>query len=314
MKVLIIKPSSFGDIVQALPCADALKRSFDNVHISWVAFNQWKDILKLCPDIDEIIGWDRTGGIKEFLRLIKFLRKTKYDFVFDLQGLLRSASLAKFIKADNKIGVSGMKELSNLLIKEVYPQNAKINATLRNLEIIRYAAKKVLEPAVNIKFDIETIRQSEKILTDAGIFGDFIVLQPFARGKGKDWSIENYKKFIDLWVQNYPSVKIVVLGTQKDFGSICKDGIFDLCGKTDLKQLAAVLSKSKAAIGADTGSMHLAAMLNIPSVFIFGNSNINETAPYIGKFSLIINDKNHKDINKISPEKVFAETQKLIKT
>jgi ADP-heptose:LPS heptosyltransferase len=315
MKILIIKPSSFGDIVQALACADALKKSFDNVQISWVVFNQWKDIVELCSDIDEIICWDRKGGIKEFVRLVRFLRKTEYDFVFDLQGLLRSASLAKCIRAKNKIGVSGMKEMSGLLIKEVYPQNAKINATLRNLETVRFATKKILEPKVNIKTPNEIVGQADEILRKAGLKSgaNFIVLQPFARGKGKDWSVQNYEKLIPLIKQQYPNLEIIILGVQADFGKIHSPDIFDLCGKTNLKQLCAILSSSNvsAAIGADTGSMHLSTILGVPSILIFGNSNITETSPHIGTFSLLINNPHPKQINQITPEQVIASLASL---
>jgi ADP-heptose:LPS heptosyltransferase len=311
MKVLIIKPSSFGDIVQALSCADALKRSFDNVCIHWIVFEQWRGIVELCSDIDEVISWDRRGGVKEFLRLIRFLRKEKYDYVFDLQGLLRSAVLAKFTKADIKLGVSGMKEMSSVLIKEVRPQNAKINATLRNLETIRFVTHKILEPKVNIKIPDEVFFQSERILSDNKINKDFIVFLPFSRGKGKDWSVENYYRLIFLIKQKYPFLQIVVLGVKEDYGKIDSKNIIDLCGKTNLKELAAILSKSKGAIGADTGPMHLAAVLNVASVFIFGNSDVNETSPYIGKFSILINEKKHKDINKISPETVFKQAENL---
>ena len=103
-------------------------------------------------------------------------------------------------------------------------------------------------------------------------------------------------------------MNIVVLGMKNDFGKL-GGKVFDLCGRTNLKQLAAILSKSKAAIGADTGSMHLAAIMEIPSIFIFGASDINETAPLIGKFSLLINKQNPKNINAITPQQVFEKYQ-----
>ncbi|MDR2708687.1 MAG: glycosyltransferase family 9 protein [Elusimicrobiota bacterium] len=312
MKVLIIKPSSFGDIICALACADALKRSYKNVSISWVVFKQWKDVLKLCPDIDEIISWDRLGGLKEFIRVVKFCRRTKFDYVFDLQGLLRTALLAKFIKAENKFGVSGMKEMSHILIEEIYPQNAKINATLRNLETIRFVTKQKFDPKINLRIPADIKEKADNILLQNGVKNNFIVLQPFARGKGKDWSVQNYKELIILLQKKYPHLDIVILSTAKDFGNFKDCGVFDLCGQTNILELAAILSKAKIAIGADTGSMHLACALNTPSVFIFGASNMIETSPYIGKFRLLVNKKNHRDINKISPQEVFCQAQEFI--
>ena len=135
MKILIIKPSSFGDIVQALPCANALKLSYPGCEITWVVFKGWEDLISLCSDVDKTIVWDRKKGIKGFFEVLKIIRQTEYDLIFDLQGLLRSALLAKFAKGKNKIGVSGMKEFSNILIKEAYPENAKINLLAKGFRL-----------------------------------------------------------------------------------------------------------------------------------------------------------------------------------
>jgi ADP-heptose:LPS heptosyltransferase len=309
MKILIIKPSSFGDIVHALPCANALKQVYQNCKISWVVFKNWEHIPKLCSDVDEIITWERKRGVKGFLEVLNSIRRTKYDVILDLQGLLRSAFLAKFAKAKIKIGVPGMKEFSNLLIKEVCPEKANTNATLRNLEVVKSLTGKTFQPKVNIKIDIDV----NNILNNNGILKDFIAFVPFARGKGKNWSVNNYHKLISLIRNKFANIQIVVLGLKSDFGKLQSNQITDLCGKTSTEELAGILSKSKVVVGADTGPMHLAAILNVPAVFIFGCSDINETAPYLGKFSLLINKENKDNIDDIKPETVFGEIEKWIK-
>jgi ADP-heptose:LPS heptosyltransferase len=309
MKILIIKPSSFGDIIQALPCANALKQAYPCCQINWVVFKIWQDIPKLCLDIDEVIVWDRKNKVPGFFEALNKVRQTEYDVVIDLQGLLRSALLAKFAKSKIKIGVPGMKEFSNFLIKEVYPKNADINATLRNLEPVKFLTGKLYKPNVNIKI----VSDNDKILMDNGLSKDFIVFIPFARGEGKNWGIDNYHKLISLIKNKLFDMQIVLLGSESDFGKIESKEVIDLCGKTSIDELAGVLSKSKIAVGADTGPMHLAAILNVPAVFIFGCSDINETAPYIGKFSLLINKEDKDNINAINPENVFLEIEKWIK-
>jgi ADP-heptose:LPS heptosyltransferase len=313
MKILIIKPSSFGDIVQAVPCAAALKKAYPGCEISWVVFKQWETLLEIFPDIDNIAAWDRKKGISGFFNVLKEVKKTEFDIIIDLQGLMRSTLLTKMAKGKVKLGVPGMKEFSGVLITEPYPENAKMNATLRNLEPVRFLTGKKFTPEININIDAETLQKASGILGSAGVKERFIALMPFARGKGKDWSIENYMSLIGLINTKYPSFDIVILGSKGDYGRIKSDKAKDMCGMTDLKELAAVLSKASAAVGAETGSMHLAAVLNVPSVFIFGNSDINETAPYIGKFSLLANTQDRKEINKIKPEEVLSAAEKWIK-
>jgi len=309
MKILIIKPSSFGDIIQALPCANALKQAYPDSNISWVVFKNWEAVPKLCSDIDEIISWDRRRGIRGFFNVLKSIRRTEYDIIIDLQGLLRSALLARFAKAKIKIGVPGMKECSNILIKEVYPEKVNINATLRNLETIRFLTGKPFQPKVNININTNV----GSVLNKNGVSKDFIAFVPFARGKGKNWSIDNYHKLISLIKNNFADMQIVVLGAKSEFGEIQSSEVIDLCGKTSIEELAAILSKSKAVVGADTGPMHLSAVLNVPSIFIFGHSDIKETAPCLGRFSLLINKENKDNINAIKPETVFLEIEKWIK-
>ncbi len=313
MKILIIKPSSFGDIVQALPCAAALKQAYPGCEINWVVFSGWEQLFTSFPDVDKVYKWDRKKGISGFFGVLKEIRKTEFDLVIDLQGLLRSAFLAKFSKAKKKIGVPGMKENSSLFIKEVFPESANLNATIRNLETVRFVAGERFEPKVHVTVKEEVFARSAALLKENGVNGDYICLIPFARGKGKDWSLDNYNKLIRLFEAENPDTKIAILGSKVDYGKLKSANIADLCGKTDLEALAAVLSKSKVCVGADTGPMHLASILNVPSVFIFGASDINETSPYIGRFSLLINKENPKDLNKILPENVFTEMEKWIK-
>ncbi|MDR1662806.1 MAG: glycosyltransferase family 9 protein [Endomicrobium sp.] len=309
MKILIIKPSSFGDIIQALPCANALKQAYPGSNISWVVFKNWKSVPRLCSDIDEVISWDRCRGIKGFFNVLKSVRRTNYDIIIDLQGLLRSAFLAKLSKAKIKIGVPGMKECSNILIKEVYPEKVNINATLRNLETIHFLTGKFFQPKVNININVN----AGNVLNKNGVLRDFIAFVPFARGKGKNWSIDNYHKLIVLIKNNFAYMQIVVLGTKLNFGEIQSSDVIDLCGKTSIEELADILLKSKVVVGGDTGPMHLSTVLNVPSIFIFGQSYINETAPCLGRFSLLINKENKDDMNAIKPETVFLEIEKWIK-
>ncbi|MDR3112984.1 MAG: glycosyltransferase family 9 protein [Endomicrobium sp.] len=313
MKILIVKPSSFGDIVQAAPCATALKQAYPDSEITWVVFSQWEQLPLLFSDVDKVISWDRKAGVKGFFDTLKRVRQTEYDLILDLQGLFRSGLLAFLAKGKIKIGAPGMKELSGFMIKEVEPKKAKINATLRNLETVNYITDKKFTPSIRIAgFSCEPI-------LPAAIDGEFIAFLPFARGKGKDWGVKNYLALAHLLKEKYPQYNIIVLGSKDDFGKINKDcqnpcaNVIDLCGKTGIKQLAAILSKSKLSVGADTGPMHLSCALGVPSVFIFGASDINETAPHIGRFTLFLNKENPKDIEKIPPQRVFEGIERHIR-
>lgn len=133
MKILIIKPSSFGDIIQSDPALVALRDVYPEAEISWLVFDVWSDIIDLFPEVNRKIIWKKDGGLKEYFRVINEIKKEKYDLLIDLQGLLRTAVIARLSGAKEILGVPGLKEMSWFLIKEVNPEKRSENAVLRFL-------------------------------------------------------------------------------------------------------------------------------------------------------------------------------------
>lgn len=324
MRVLIVKPSSFGDIIQANPILQAIKSTWKDCSIDWLVFVQFKQVVELFQNVDNIKCWDRAGGLKSFFEILKDCSKENYDLVIDLQGLLRTAIFVRLLKAKQKIGVSGMKELSWLFLKEPYKRNKEENAIIRNLNSLSFITKKQYIPNfnINIKYIPYNILNSNGITNNDKI----IAFVPFSRGKAKTWNSNNYVELSKMIKNIDNDIKIVVLGAKKDFGKIKTKNIIDLCGKTDIKELAGILSICKFAIGADTGSMHLASALGLNTVFIFGGSDIKETSPSYTKNSIVLSANlecspcrgkckfnNEKCLNLITPNEVFKSIKQWIK-
>src|ERR1700689_4235012 len=89
-ELLIIKPSSLGDIVQGLQVATSLKAQREHLRISWIVREMFAPLVRACEAVDRVYVFERTAGAKGFLQLMREVRKTKFDYVFDLQGLLRT--------------------------------------------------------------------------------------------------------------------------------------------------------------------------------------------------------------------------------
>ena len=247
MKILIIKPSSFGDIIQANPVLPALKQTYPDAKIYWLVFKAWAKTLDMFPDVAGKIAWDRQAGIKEYFRVLSEVRKEKFDLVIDLQGLARTALIARFSNATEIVGVPGLKELSWFCITEAFPESARINATKRNLETVRYLTGKTFEPVFNIKVPQASVNEARELLAKNGVQNkeEFIVFIPAARGEAKTWPAGYYDE-LAAKIQNK---KIVILGAEGDGKLLKNKKIIDLSGKTDIKTLAGVLSLSKAVVG-----------------------------------------------------------------
>src|SRR3954463_13075635 len=113
-ELLIIKPSSLGDIVHGLQVATSLKAQREDLRISWVVREIFSPIVRACAAIDHVYVFERNAGAKGFIRLTKEIRKKKFDYVFDMQGLLRTGLMTSRTLAAKKVGRADAREMSSL--------------------------------------------------------------------------------------------------------------------------------------------------------------------------------------------------------
>src|SRR5262245_49228161 len=107
-RILLIKPSSLGDIVHALPTLSALRQRFPHARITWLVKQEWSAILDGHPDLTDIIAADFRWS--NWLRLVTQLRRARYDVVLDLQGLFRSGWLTWLSGASTRVGFAAGRE------------------------------------------------------------------------------------------------------------------------------------------------------------------------------------------------------------
>src|SRR5271170_2456035 len=120
-ELLVIKPSSLGDIVQALRVATSLKAQRPGLRISWIVREMFAPIVRACEAVDHVYVFDRDGGAKSFLKLMREVRATKFDYVFDMQGLLRTGLMTKRVRAKHKVGRSDAREWAGMFYNERIP-------------------------------------------------------------------------------------------------------------------------------------------------------------------------------------------------
>ena len=129
--ILIIKPSSLGDIVLALPALTALRKSFPDAKISWFIRPEFAPLLKNHPFLTETILFDRKFlgkawynpcAFASLLSLIRQLRHSKFDVVIDLQGLFRTASLAWLTGCKKRFGMADAREFAHIFYTHNIPQ------------------------------------------------------------------------------------------------------------------------------------------------------------------------------------------------
>ncbi|HUU98395.1 MAG TPA: lipopolysaccharide heptosyltransferase I [Phycisphaerae bacterium] len=296
-RILIIKPSSLGDIVHALPVLAALRRANPGAHIAWLASRSFAALLDGHPLLDEVIVFDRARygkmlrsgrALGEFLRFLRELRRRRFDLVVDLQGLFRSGFLAFASGAEQRVGFAAARESAGLFYTQRVrcPPDAR-HAVDKNLCVVAALGLRTDRPEFPLGLRLEEIRAAKTLLTTAAgrPLKTFTAVIPGARWESKRWRPERIAALIDrMHEESLPSCVLLGSAADRPFAdrvvAACHSPAIDLVGRTSLRELAALLGLSDRVICHDSGPMHIAAALDKPLVAIFGPTDPEVTGPY----------------------------------
>lgn len=300
-KILIIKPSSIGDIVHTLPFLGTINRLYPGAEFYWLVNRGFEKILEGNPYLDGIISFDRAlwrdnpiKGIQSFIRMVRTIRSIGFNIVFDLQGLFRSGMISLLSGSKERIGLRYSRELSSIFYTKRlgYPENNN-HAVSRNLSLIKDLGGSVEE----IEFPIivtEKEKNRMRLLLGFNKEDTYIAFNPFGGWQTKRWGFDRYIKLGNLLHRE--GYKVVLLGGPKDkeeaemIASRMEKEPIITAGKTDLKELAALLKYVDLLVTNDTGPMHLAAAVGTPIIAIFGPTDTRRTGPYGEGHTVITGD------------------------
>ena len=291
--ILIVKLSAIGDVIHAMPVAHAIKETYPEAHITWVVEPPAYDLLAMNPDVDEIILFKKKefksigGFFENYGPLKREIQKRNYDVVLDLQGLFKSAAIAYLAKAPRKLGMCNMRELSDKISQPVIGANAKGHIVERYLDVARAIGCKVenVEFSLNVpdrEADLTRMRFSQ---AGANMGNPYVVLAVGANWPNKRWPEENFAKMVD-WLYTKRLIPVLVGGGAVDeqraaaISDQSEIPPVNLVGQTNLKQLAYTIQQAQLVIGGDTGPVHLAAGLKVPTIMLMGPTNATRNGPY----------------------------------
>jgi heptosyltransferase-1 len=271
--ILLLKPGSMGDVIHALPVVAAIHRSRPEVRVCWVIDPRWAPLLEGNPGIAEVVHFPResfrgVSGIFRAGRWYAGLRRLRPETVLDLQGLLRSALMARLSGGKILIGLGDAREGAGLFYHQRVDVLATEHAVDRYLRIL--APLGISRPEV-CEFPLPA--GTRPPLPDR-----YIVLHPFARGVGKSMGDAEIRAFLAEFSRT-SSLPVVLVG----FGaspSELPSSVINLTGKTSLLELVGILRGSRFTVSVDSGPMHLAAALQVPMLGIHTWSNPGRVGPY----------------------------------
>ncbi len=264
-KILIIRPDRLGDLILSLPVAQVLKDEFPDCHISYLAAPGPASIAPLTCFVDNWVIDKGQNGRMRLPELTSAIRKSGYDHLIELKPSWRTASAGLLAGVPVRIG-TGRRLYSFCYNKRIDLHRRGSGRHQGDLELA------MLQPlGIEVSGVMPTLAIPENMKKEAGqLVGDgikeYIVIHPGSGGSAPNWSTNRYKELAGLISNEIP---VVITGLELNADEF--DGCLNLSGKTDLAQLAGVISGCRIFISGSTGPLHMADALGAKCVSLFSN-------------------------------------------
>ena len=330
LKILILKPSSLGDVIQALPVLRLLKLHFPDAEIYWWIDTALAPLLEGDPDLTGIVRFERQRWATprhwpEMVRSVRWMREQHFDWVIDLQCLVRSGAFAWLANGQLLAGLDEVREgargFYDVAVRRDSFHTHAVDwylAVLPKLGVpvhrnFQWLPKRpAAAAAVWSKWPVNSAR--------------WLAVQPGARWKTKRWPAEHFAAVVRSLAQKFSDLRFAILGAAEDMligetvARADSQRCLNLCGQTSLPEMVEWLRLSRLMITNDTGPMHVAAALDTPLVALFGPTEPRRTGPY-GQLDSVLRldlpcspcfgsycayEKPEECLKAISPAMVFA--------
>jgi ADP-heptose:LPS heptosyltransferase len=282
-RILVIKLSSLGDIFHALPAVHNLKLGL-GAEIDWVTQPEYRELVSCFTDVERVITFPRRQFLPQAGGFFRELRRERYDYIIDFQGLLKSAITARMARGARRIGPSFHREGSRLLYAEVAgPCNRSRHAVDQNLDVVDHLGLDRVDPVFPVQFPFYSVTGE----------GPKVALVPCSRWPAKNWSPESFAR-VGTALHRDRGARLYLVGGPADCEACARlaeglpDGSYeDTSGRTSILELGGLLGRMDLVITVDSGPMHMAVAAGSRVLALFGVTDPQRTGPYGNRHRVI---------------------------
>jgi lipopolysaccharide heptosyltransferase I len=289
MNILIVRLGALGDIVHALPAAAALRQAMPDARIDWLVDAKHRALLDLVDGLDRIVALEGSS-VSAWVDIVRRLRQVSYDAALDMQGLMKSAVLARASGAARVAGFSiwHLREKSARPFYsatddfssggEAQPSRHVVYKNLHLLRVIGVDSDRVVFPLA----DVDSPAARDVQAADGG--SPFALLNPGAAWPNKRWPPERFGE-VAAFLREVRGIRSVVLwgpGDEGLAGAVVRasSGAAKAAPPTAIADLLALARAAALCVSGDTGPAHLAAAVGTPVVGIFGPTDPERNGPW----------------------------------
>ncbi len=296
-RILLVRLGALGDIVHAIPVAAALRAAYPAARIDWLVSAKHREMLDLVPVIDRRLvvkdRGDASGGMS-LVSTARDLRKTRYDVAIDLQGLIKSAVIARSTGAPRVIGFAApylREPLARVFYTHVhnpggggiYAPSETRHVVLINLGLLEVLGITTQAPQFPLDdADPPTNDRVTKILERTG--GAFALLNPGAAWPNKRWPPARLGQVAAALRERRGLLSVVLWGPgERELGDRVvaeAGGAAILAPQTTIADVIALARKAALMISGDTGPTHIGSAVGTPIVGLYGPTRPERNGPW----------------------------------
>ena len=279
---LIVRLGSLGDVIHAIPTAAALRARFPDARIDWMVDPQYVSLLEMVRGLDSRVGVNtrRPGAM---LSTLGDLRRVGYTAALDLQGLLKSAVLARAVGAERTIGFTSNhlreRTAGPFYTHRVDPKHRHV--IFKNLSLLEPLGSRDLR----VSFPLEIPDSAAADQVRASFHGEpYAVINPGAAWPNKRWPPDRFGALAATLRDRFALRSVVLWGPSEQSlaqkVAAASDGAADPAPATSIADLFAIARPARILISGDTGPLHIGAAVGTPLVALFGPTLTERNGPW----------------------------------
>ncbi|NTW78167.1 MAG: glycosyltransferase family 9 protein [Syntrophaceae bacterium] len=336
-RILIIQLGDIGDVVWGIPAYCSVKLAYPQAELFLLTRDPFGDLLLDDPHITRVFQVKK--NFRASLSLLRQLRKLRLDLVVDLRADDRGAYTSFFSGAKMRAALfyPGLSRRNHFFTHLVDPEPVKervFGAAEQSLKIIRGLGIKEETSVPRIVISAESEQKVRQVIAAENILANkgWISINPFSRWSYKEWGIEKWRQLVSSIWEKYGLPSLIV-GSQEERERAANlfqntlSPVYNLAGKTSLREIGALLKMSRLHIGVDSAAPHIAAAVGTPTVTIYGPSDWRDWAPPGKKNKVVLPDMNcspchqkgcdgsglSRCLETIDADKVMAAVEELLR-
>jgi heptosyltransferase-1 len=299
-RILLIRLSAIGDVVRVLPSVHAIRDAFPHAQLDFAVEPKSAEILTGHPALDNVLVFERVDaawqGSAAFLQFCRDVRARRYDICVDFHGILKSGLITRASGAEKRLGFEPPRsqEMSHVFYnRRVALVSQRLNRIEENLELCKAldARRNRLDVRIGIPDEIED-EVDEYVHATFGAGKMLAVLHVPVERPEKQWPLEHFAALSDMLLADGRFDVLFTCGPgqeaiAEECAALCRRAPVMAPVLTSLKHFAALMQHTALFFGCDTGPMHIASAMDVPTVVVFGGTDPAKHAPMRPPFEVL---------------------------